>query len=252
MRPGLFIAFLFFMFPSFAYAADIQELKTFHERHGEILVLEKVSKDGIIPAGMERIQFRDGYGRVVAYTPTRITAIPFCPAKGACWVFMWKTVYPLPSAFKFNTNPEAWISEENPPMVYSRRGPGGPGFDKKMNPLMMFFGVILLLQKSMFFFFGCIFLTIIFFIQLMKFNELPKNQKMWIRHLLNVIFTIAHMPFPVEPTMITAGLIMFLAGIGVSHFGIPLVISVAVIMTTFFTCAIRVGKSKMNLAGVKS
>ncbi|MGZ9108005.1 MAG: hypothetical protein ACXW4B_04215 [Micavibrio sp.] len=213
--------------------------------------MEKASKDGIVPAGMERIQFRNGYGHVIAYTPTRITAIPFCPVKKACWVFMWKTVYPFPSVFKFNTDPQTWISEENPPMVYTRRGPGGPGFDKNMNPLMMLFGVILLLQKSMLFFFGCILLTIVFFIQLTKFNELPKSQKMWIRNLLNVVFTIAHLPFPVDPTMITAGLIMLLAGIGVSHAGVPLVISVAVIMTTFFTCAVRVGKLKARQANIK-
>ncbi len=239
-----YIKLALFIFGSFfaigIAVSSIQESKTLEYRYGLKLTLEKIHQDGIVDAGIERFQFRDRNGDIVAYTPTRITGIPFCINKNMCWVFMWKTVYPLPAIFKFNPDSLSWTHDPDPPVVYSRRGPAGEGFTEKFNPFFGVFGLILFLICHIWFFCCVFFVTSILFIQINHYRDMPEIHKAWVRRLLSFVLTLAHLPFPfsANPFLLTAALMLILAIMGMIFAGIPLGITLIFIIMSFYLCAV--------------
>lgn len=168
------------------YEYYYKPIKKIHFNASQKLTLEKAFKDNSdIPLHtIERIQIRDDQGRVIAYTPTRIKAIPLCLNKDVCWVFMWKTVYPWPAIFKFNTNSETWIYDKNPPLQYSRGGYFYQGFTEKFNLAFGTLGVILLLINKAWFFAVCVFFAFMMCFQIAKYRDLSKVKQEWIKRLL--------------------------------------------------------------------
>jgi hypothetical protein len=248
------LAFLLvFLFSTGAMAWEIHDsydskvLKIFKGPNHEKLILERATVSDFLPKDLERIQIRKESGRIIAYTSTRVTGLPFCLGMHSCWVFMWKTVYPLPAIYKFNPDPDTWTRDSNPPMQYSRNGNWGEGFDAKLNPLFGLFGVLLLLKEKAAYFCGCILFTIILCLQITKYRDLPETHQKWIRRVLAMIFSIHSVPFLIEPYRITAILIgLFAVFVGTYRMGVPHVISIVVIFSTFILCAMRLARIKLN------
>lgn len=244
------IGVVFYSAPAFSFTVHedykVKTLKTLKGRYDEKITLELAYTDDreITRAGISRIQVRNEGGRIIAYTPTRITAIPTCFTRNACWVFLWKTVYPLPAIFKLNTDYEPSTINRNPPMQYSRNGPGFEGFDEKFNPLLGLMGLMLFFWRFAWFFCFCILLSIILALQISKYRDLPEKHKKWIRQALSLISIPLHVPLPVEPYMITSFVIMAWSAIGMNSFGIPLTHSALVVMGAFFMCCVRLGRLK--------
>lgn len=224
-----------------------EKIKTITSVNGQPLILErayvldkKISKLREI----ERIQIRDEQGNIVAYTPTRVTAIPVCFSTKYCWVFMWKTVYPFPAIFKFDFNQENWSSYVNFYMQYSRYGPYFEGFTEHYNLIFGAFGVLLLILKLFWYFCLCIIFSIIMCIQISSFRNLDKKYQRWITRLLLFMTLPLKMPYiTLEPYTITAGLLFLWICFGIVWLGVPLVITAAVVMSSFFVCAYRIGKA---------
>ncbi|MBI2234993.1 MAG: hypothetical protein HYU57_08455 [Micavibrio aeruginosavorus] len=249
---------IFLLFPQAAQAREIKELKVFKDRVGHQLVLERESEVGLLERGIERIQFRNDSGRIVAYTPVRVTAIPFCPAQEACWVFVWKTVYPLPAIFKFNPDPQTWTAHPDPPFKYARGGLASrglitfEGFEEKLNPLFGVFGLALLVLHRALYFALCIFLTGVMFLQIAKYHDMSDIHRTWVRRIISAVMTMMHLPLPVEPYVMTAILLLALAYAGIDFMGVPLAVSLLVIMVTLFTCATFFGKARRKKAGAEN
>lgn len=252
------LAFLFFALPAGAfkthYQYDVMLLKQFKgNSYADPLILEKAwTRESKYLPHIERIQVRAGAGVVVAFSPARVTTIPFCFGLHSCWVFLWKTVYPFPAIYKLNPRPEAWIGHPAPPMKYSRQAPAGRGFDNKTNVLFGAFGVVLLLKEKAAFLMCSVLFTIVLVLQITRYRDLPEFKKEWIRRIFFLLFAPSPLPIPVEPYMITAALIFFTASLGVIYAGVPLVVSVFVIFTTFFLCAMRLARYKLLHAGTAS
>lgn len=266
LRLLLFITLLSFsnFLPQFAVGEGLKtqkvakyyktvEMKEIRASNVEMLTLEIASEQKqrfFVP--VQRVQLRDENGNIVAFTPARLTTIPFCFSKDMCWVFMWKTVYPLPAIFKFNSNPYSWVRIDDPPIEYSRGGVetnwyAGEGFTEIINPFLGLLGVALLFLKFSWYFAIVIFLSIILCLQILKFHDAPKHHKQWVNFILSMMMSIAHCPLPFfDPYMITAILIMFVAAVGTASFGIPLVLTVAAIIPTFFLCCVRLGAQRQS------
>lgn len=242
---------VFLTYPAHAFrpvaVEKTQYIKTLEGDEGVILILERAWAAGVVDVGMQRMQLRTEEGRTVAYTPTRISAIPFCPTLDMCWVFMWKTVYPLPAIFRFNPDRHSWTNNPHPPMQYSRGGNDGEGFIKKTNPLFGLWGVVLLIVYQAKFFLIFVALSVVLFIQINKFRDLPEIQQLWIRRVLMVLTAPIPIPFiPMEPFMITAMLIFAGSWMSIDLAGIPTVLSMLVSIATFFICSMIVASLKVR------
>ncbi|MGH1404806.1 MAG: hypothetical protein ACRBDL_11235 [Alphaproteobacteria bacterium] len=88
-------------------------------------------------APIQRVQFRKSSGEIVAYTPTRYSFALSCLEENRCWVFMWKTIYPLPAIFKLNTDRQTW-GEGNVvlPLQYASSGGAMEGVTEIVNPVL--------------------------------------------------------------------------------------------------------------------
>lgn len=221
----------------------IEKIRTFHYGYDQTLTLERVVKEGSLPVGMSRLQFRDQGGRIVAYTPTRISAVPFCFIRQACWVFLWKTVYPLPAIYKFNVHPDKWARNPQAPMIYTRRG-GGEGFTEQFNPVWGLFGLALLFFKHSMYVCICILLSIALSLQVVKYHELPEFKKVWIKRIFMMLSGLLPGPFFLQPMQVTAILIFVWGGVGIAFFGIAFVNTVAIVFTTFTLCVMRLARRK--------
>lgn len=240
---SFFFLAIFLCLPAYAYKTET--IKTFKDHEKNTLVLERAYAPGLVRAGMQRMQIRTEGGRIIAYTPTRITAIPFCLSADYCWVFMWKTVYPLPAIFKFNPDRDTWSSDLHPPMNYSRSGNDGVGFTKRTNPLWGVWGIVLFFAHKMGFFSILMVLSTILFLQINKFRDLPPIQKVWIRRILFIITAPIPIPFlPMEPFILTSLIILVGSFVSVGYIGVPMVLSILISIATFFICSVLLVKSK--------
>ncbi len=229
----------------------IKVIGTLDISHTDKLIIERAyrfadNKNKIIP--IERIQFRNEAGNIVARTPTRLSTILLCFKKDTCWVFMWKTVYPLPAIFKFNADQQAWISEKKSPMKYSRRGYAGEGFIEIVNPIFGVVGLILLYIKNIWYYGIIIIMSVLLSMQIVKFHDLSIEEKTWFKHIFLIINAINFTMLPIEPYMITAVLIYFLASIGDIWVGVPFTVGIGTIFITFFLSSIRLAKLKRDLS----
>ena len=243
------VVFVMSISPAFSWGLhteyNVHFLKTFKGKgYGETLLLEKAwVYDSSLGRTIERIQIRSDSGNVIAYSPTRVTAIPFCFGRRSCWVFLWKTVYPLPAIYKFNPDFNSGYMQKNPPMQYSRGAPAGQNFDVKINPLLGAVGLLFLLKERSWYFLVCIFLSIVLCLQVVRYTDLPEVHKVWIKRALMLIFGLT--PLPIEPYMINSIIIVLFSwfvGLGVA--GVPFVVSVFTIFVTFFLCAMRLARVK--------
>lgn len=200
----------------------------------------------------ERVQIRDSEGFIVAYTPTRMQAIPVCADLDHCWVFMWKTVYPLPAVFKFNPDSSSWVRDMKPVMRYSRFGYSGEGFEEKTDPVFGLYGLALYIFRNIWFFFILSCFTFVFSLQLMKFHDLNERKKDFIRLALSVFHFIIPPWFPLEPYVISAGIIALMDIIGTVYYGIASVISILVIVAVFFSTCLWVAKKRRILNDANS
>ncbi len=215
---------------------NVEFIKNIELEGGELLKLERAfarpSKK--VKTLHTRIQISNKSGDVVAFTPTRITAIPFCFSLNECWVFMWKSVYPLPAIFKFNVDRSDWIKEKKPPMIYSRAGYAGEGFEERINPFFGIFGLILFILHNFVFFSVLIVISMIMFFQIAKYHGLSMAKKKWVRKLLFIAnFIIPFVIFPTNPYVLTGCLICVLSIVGILIFSIPLVLTVLLAIATF-------------------
>ncbi|PCI54957.1 MAG: hypothetical protein COB36_08885 [Alphaproteobacteria bacterium] len=195
-------------------------------------------------APIERIQFRSESGHVVAHTPTRLSSIPFCFTQNFCWVFMWKTVYPLPAIFKFNPDPQTWIYDEQPYMQYSRSRYAGEGFTEVTNPFFGLVGLVLFYLNNTVFFGVVILLSVALCLQLSKFHDIPDLEKKWYHRLILMINVMNPIFLPLEPYMLTAFIMVAIQGLGVLYWGIPGVLITLTMITSFLCAAMRIGKLK--------
>jgi len=165
---------------------------------------------------LERIQLRNAEGKIVAYTPTRMTALDFCFSAQSCYVFTWKTVYPLPSIFKLDTGKLTSL-DPDPVMEYSRGGVPGAGFTGIFNPLLGLFGVFLLLISKGVYTLAGLGLPALYYavttpIKTIRFKALKKIL-FWLFLLIFITITLA---------LITAGPYLFNMPVYVSSFTIIL------------------------------
>ncbi len=193
---------------------------------------------------ISRVQLRNERGFVVAYTPTRGQAITFCRSKSSCWVFLWKTVYPLPAIFKFETDQQTWIREEIPPMIYSRSGNDGYGFKDVTNPIFGLFGLMLFFFQKIVYFTILIVLTALLFVQLVKFHDLPEKQKTFFLKILLTLSTAMHSWLPIQPYIMTVIIILFFQRFGMAYWGIPTTHTVIVSIAVFLLSGVRLAKLK--------
>ncbi len=219
--------------------------KTIHHEY-EISLLKEIKHDGsgIIKMQLakartfesknflvshKRIQFMNENGEVVAFTPTRISAIPFCISLENCWVFMWKSVYPLPAIFKLNSDQSTWVKVKKPVMIYSRSGYAGEGFVERINPFFGIFGLILFVFHNFVFFSVLISISMYMFFQIAKYHDLPISKKNWVKKILMILNILMPIPFPNNPYVLLAFIICIMSIGGMACFGIPLVITVLTI-----------------------
>ncbi len=229
---------------------DVEFIKNIELENGQVLKLERATARPFeaVKALHSRIQISDENGDVVAFTPTRITAIPFCVALSECWVFMWKSVYPLPAVFKFDTDQGNWVKEKKPPMIYSRSGYAGEGFVERVNPFFGVFGLMMFLVNNFIFFAFLIFVSIIMFFQIAKYHGLSVAEKKWVRKLLLIAnFMIPFVMLPTNPYILTGILICAVSLVGLLFFSIPLVLTVLTSIATFTFLARYQGQGKKLL-----
>ncbi|HEY0901677.1 MAG TPA: hypothetical protein VGD95_06090 [Micavibrio sp.] len=223
-------------------------LSSFMGPEGQRLFVERAwtTDDQIISVDrIQRIQIATEEGRVIAYTPTRVSAVPLCLSAAYCWVFMWKTVYPLPAIFRFDVNRDHWTNHPHPPMRYSRSGNDGEGFIKRTNPLWGFVGVFLLVLNKWQYFLLLGAASALLFVQINKFRDLPEMQKLWVRRILIVITAPLPIPFmPVEPFMLTAAAILAGSWYSIEKFGVPSVLSMLMCIFVFYCCSMIVTRMK--------
>lgn len=221
----------------------VEKIRTFTYGYDQSLTLERVVEGGGLPVGMSRLQFRDQYGRIVAYTPTRITAVPFCFFRQMCWVFLWKTVYPLPAIYKFNVNQDKWSRNPDAPMVYTRRG-GGEGFTEQFNPVFGVFGLILLFFDRIFYVCICVLMALALSLQVVKYHDMPEFRKLWVKRIVMMLSGLLPGPFLLDPMKITALLIAIWGIVGMAYYGITFVNTVGIVFATFTLCTIRLARRK--------
>ncbi len=255
MKPLIFLAIslLIFLVTS-AEASDFEshhqyktsKIRDFQSIDGNY-VLEKarVNNGTFIAAGIERIQLSDKNGSVLAYTPTRITAIPFCFWLQECYVYMWKTVYPLPAIYKLDVQSLSPLDGlGNPPMRYSRSGPGGENFTEVTNPVTGVFGLFLLLAEKLWFFLGAALIGLILALQLSRYREWQVKKKHGF--VFNILMRIIFLPLPIvpEPYFITCGIILVYTVYGALYAGVPIVLSVFTVFLAFFITCMRLARIK--------
>lgn len=188
-----------------------------------------------------RYQFRAADGNVVAYTPTRGQAVSYCTSYDNCYVFMWKTAYPLPGIFKFNPDPRSWIWHKNPPMKYSTSGNDGYGFTNVTEPLFGTLGLILFIFHKLWYYVILAFLSFLVIGQMIKFHDLPEDRKKeWMRLLM--AFNMFIHVIPLDPYVITGGLLILAQFIGVLYVGIPITHTFVVSIAAFLWGAIYAAK----------
>tara|TARA_R110001592_G_scaffold3525_12_gene19936 strand:+ start:31202 stop:32008 length:807 start_codon:yes stop_codon:yes gene_type:complete len=197
---------------------------------------------------MNRIQFRDKDGFIVAYTPTRGQAIPLCYSADMCLVFMWKTVYPLPAIFKFKADPPAWIRQNNPPMIYSRSGNDGRAFTDVTNPFLGLFGLGLFIVVKIWYFAIVIMLSFLLLTQIIKFHDLPEERKsLWFK-VCAAFNAFTHTYIPIEPYAITVAVLIIYQNVGVMFWGIPTTHTFGFSIAAFLIGAILLAKMKAKRA----
>ncbi len=204
------------------------------------LAFVEYNDQGYMP--MQRIQFMNKHGRIVAFTPTRYSIIPLCYSLDYCFVFMWKTVYPLPALFQLNSDQNSWINEKVVPMRYSRKGYAGEGFTEVTNPIYGFFGVSLFFFQNISYFCVIIFLSILLCLQIMKYHDM--DNKHVVKKLLKTMALLKPTWLPIEPFIITCGLIYMAQAFGSLLVGIPSVLTFFTIIISFLLCAVRIGKKR--------
>jgi len=223
----------------------VKEIKTFNLGKNKYLKMERAftfadKENNKYP--ISRIQFRDEQGYVIAYTPTRGQAIIYCLSMKSCWVFMWKTVYPLPAIFKFNTNKKTWIKSDNPPMIYSRSGNDGYGFEDVTNPIFGLFGLLLFFLAKLWYFALLITIMIILFMQIVKFHDLPKEQKSFFLKIFMMMSIAANSAIRIDPYLLTVIILITFSSLSVSYLGIPSVHSIIISIATFLFTGTRIAK----------
>lgn len=227
---------------------EVERIDTLAYSNTQILFMERAfvytEKERLAP--IERIQFRDEDGYVVAHTPTRLSTIPFCFSRDYCWIFMWKTVYPLPAIFKFNADSQTWIHNEKPFMQYSRSRYAGEGFTEVINPAFGLVGVFLFYVSHFLFFSVVVLLSVVLCLQIVKFHDIPEEQKKWYHRIFFMINSFNPTYIPIEPYMLTAIVAFSISALGMLFWGIPSTLIVFTIMVTFFYTAMKVAKMKVR------
>ena len=224
---------------------DAKPISTLQVSKSDFLVMEFVRADaGEMSIPISRIQFSNERGDVIAYTPTRITALPFCFSKNTCWIFMWKTVYPLPAIFKLDLDGGNLNKDEDPPMIYSRSGNDGKGFTDVTNPLFGLVGLYLFYVKHIAYFGLLILVMVILCAKTMKYYDLPDSKKSRIGRAFLIFNFFIPSWLPIEPYIITAFLILVYAMGGLNMYGIPTVLSEFTALIVFLMSCVRIGKSR--------
>lgn len=262
---GIFVLFFLFCGPAFGAKApnafletyeryEVELLKTIKASDGRVLSVERAwvrPKDERVGYTFERIQIRDSEGFVLAYTPTRMQAVLVCKDIRHCWVFMWKTVYPLPAIFKLNADLKGWVHQKNPVIKYSRSGYSGEGFTEVVDPLFGLYGLVFYLYRNLWFFLFIGAFSFIFTLQVLKYHDLDPRKKDLLRLALSLLHFVIPPWIPLEPYIISAGIILFMDIIGTVYFGIASVLSIFVIMTVIILTSLWVARTRRStLEGV--
>lgn len=229
----------------------VEPIKVIKATDGRLFKLERAwvhPKDERAGYTFERIQIRDSSGFIIAYTPTRMQAIPVCKDMEHCWVFMWKTVYPMPAIFKFNSDSKTWIREERPAMKYSRSGYPGEGFVEVVDPVFGLYGLVFYFMRNIWFFLVLSGFSFIFTLQIMKFHDLDPRKKDFVRLILSFLHFWIPPWLPLEPYLISAGIILFVDMIGTVYYGIASVLSVLVILTVFILTCFWVARARRKIS----
>lgn len=199
---------------------------------------------------IERIQIRAPSGHIIAYTPTRMKAVTYCPRISYCWVFMWKTVYPLPALFKFNPDPKSWAHEIRPVMKYSRSGYAGEGFQEVYDPVLGLFGLGLFLIRFYWYFLTLAFLSFLLCLQIVKFHESSLVRKGLILVLFTALQLFLKTWLPLNPYVITTLVILLFSIVGTVYIGLPDVLTVLTVMGTFLATCLWIAKLRKRAAGL--
>ena len=175
----------------------------------------------------QRALVKDRDGNVVAFTPTRIKAIDYCPSIERCYIFTWKTAYPWPSIFKIDQN-LFQILNTYPPMVYSTKGVPGSGVQGVYNPLLGLYGLYLLIIEECVYFIGSLLFSGLI-LSLLFFLNNKKRDDLVVEGTLSSLFIIA------------VSLVVCVA-IGTYYFNIAIYISNYIVLTAIIMIEMAICK----------
>lgn len=236
---------------------NIKHVGTIKTKQNEPFTVEKaykqVGSNFFHTVPYERIQIKNQAGQVVAHTPTRVKAIPICSAIESCYVYMWKTVYPMPALFKLNPDTKTWIADKNPPLRYSRKHYAGEGFTEETNLLSGLSGLLIFIFIHLWYYILYAILTISLLKLLIRAPQVPENKKTY-----SMLFTTALgliSPFFMAFTsrfLLIVIILIATSRLAIAHFGIPTTHSLIIwLFTLFFTAqAISNAQTKKDKYGV--
>ncbi len=198
-------------------------------------------------APIQRIQFRDSTGNVVAYTPTRYSFVLSCADKNKCFVFMWKTIYPLPAIFKLSLDTQLHSKEAMPPMQYSPSQGGRNSMVELTNPFLGLIGLMIFYVENVPFFCFLIGLSIVLGVQITKFHEMTDDQKEKYNRIFLVLTLLNPSFMVIEAYMLTAMAVVLSAMLGVINWGVPFTISALTIVISLLISVIKFTQLKKQL-----
>lgn len=229
----------------------IKQVGIIKTQENEPLIIEKAYKQ--VGRGLfqtvpyERIQIKNQSGQVVAHTPTRVKAIPICSAIESCYVYMWKTVYPMPALFKLNTDQKTWIAENKSPLKYSRKHYAGEGFTEETNLMSGLSGLLIFIFIHLWYYVLYATLTILLLKLLIRAPQVPENKKTYSMLLTTALGVISPIFMAFISRVLLMVIILIAVGrLAIAHFGIPTTHSLIIWLFTLFFSARSISNAQIR------